>query len=237
MSWKGPDCRPAERPVACAAIGTLSARTRHTSAGSVRVPVGGWGLGMGPNGGSDLAVVARRAIPASRAAQRRPTTRPGAHARPSPTGRRCPRGSVRRRARAPAGSSSSARRRWSTARETTPTSRPSWTTGHALGVLLLEEPERLVERRVGVDRVVRLLGDLRHADRVRIEAAGDDLRDERLARDDSDERALVPDDVDGPHLGGRQHLTGLPRRRRGGERPGLRDHRVADACRRLVGHG
>ena len=64
--------------------------------------------------------------------------------------------------RSPSGSgggSSSARRRWSTLRERTPISLPSSTTGHALGVVLLEEAKGLLERDVRADRVVGLLGD------------------------------------------------------------------------------
>ena len=59
---------------------------------------------------------------------------------------------------------------------------------HALEVLLLEEAERLVERRVRVDREVRLLGDLAEPVVARVAPGGDDLAHERLARDDADRR-------------------------------------------------
>ena len=87
---------------------------------------------------------------------------------------------------------------------------------HALGVLGLEEAERLVELDVGADRVVRLLGDVAERRRARVLARRDHLADERLAGDDADEPLLVRD-VDRAHLGPLQELA---RRLRGSGRPG-----------------
>src|SRR5688572_8526359 len=59
--------------------------------------------------------------------------------------------------------------------------------GDALEILLLQEAERVLERNVGIDGVVRRLGDLAKAGRPRIASRGDDLPYERLSSDHTHE--------------------------------------------------
>src|SRR6266545_1004308 len=98
---------------------------------------------------------------------------------------------------------------------------------HALGVMLLEEPERLLEAQLRVERVVRLLGDLADRRAAGIPSRGDDLAHERLPRDDADESPLVADE-DRAHLGTGKQLPRLLGRRRGVKRPRLGDHRLSN---------
>jgi len=98
--------------------------------------------------------------------------------------------------------------------------------------VFLQEAEGGVERHVRLQQPVRRLGDLADGRRARVEPGSDHLADERLARDDADEAAVVAD-VDCPHLRLAQVLARLLRRRGALERLRIRDHRVADT----VGHG
>ena len=98
---------------------------------------------------------------------------------------------------------------------------------HALGVLGLEEAERLLERHVRPDREVRRLGDRAELRRRRVEPQGDHLAHERLPRDDADE-PLVLGHVDGADLGPLKELSRSLCRRVRRELPRVRHHRVAD---------
>jgi len=84
---------------------------------------------------------------------------------------------------------------------------------------------------------VRRLGDLGDVHRARVPPLRHHACDERLARDDAEELALVADDVDRAHLGRREHLSRLLRGRARRKCARLGDHRVADAEGLLLRHG
>ena len=108
---------------------------------------------------------------------------------------------------------------------------------HALEVLLLEERERLLELHRRLERRVRLLGDLAERDLPGVASRGDDLADQRLARDDAAQATVVADEH-GAHLVARERLPRLLRRARGVECERIGHHRVADELRlRLGRHG
>jgi hypothetical protein len=100
--------------------------------------------------------------------------------------------------------------------------------------LLLEKREGVVEAHAGIDRGVRLLGDLAEGGRLGIAPVRDDLAHERLARHDTDERAVVADE-DRAHGVARQGLPRFARGRRRSERKRVRHHRVADELARHYG--
>ena len=89
------------------------------------------------------------------------------------------------------GGSSSARRRWSNSRESIADQAAVFDDGYALRIVLLEEMERRLEVHVRVDRVVRLLGDLADRRLGRVATGCDHLADERLARDDPRQPAVL----------------------------------------------
>src|SRR4051812_34932003 len=97
----------------------------------------------------------------------------------------------------------------------------------ALGVVVLEELEGLIQREPGGERPAGRLRDLADLRLARIAPRGDDLAHERLAREDADEAPVVAD-VDGAHFRLRQVLAGLLGRRVRFERLRLWDHGVAD---------
>ena len=76
-----------------------------------------------------------------------------------------------------------------TLRERTPTSRPSSITGTRSRSSLLEEAERVVERQLRVEREAAARRSRRPASSRGSRPGGDDVADERLARDDADEAA------------------------------------------------
>ena len=95
---------------------------------------------------------------------------------------------------------------------------------HALGVVLLEEAEGLVERDVGVDRVVRLLGETRRSrSALGSSPAATTLATSVLRVSTPVRRTVGVDDVHRADLGRRQHLTRLLRR--GGRRTARGDRR------------
>jgi hypothetical protein len=89
----------------------------------------------------------------------------------------------------------------------------------------------LLNGAVGLDRPVRLLGNLAERSGRRVAAGRDDLPDERLPRDDADEAALVAHE-DGSDLRPRERLARLLRARVGIAHARVGDHRFADE-----GHG
>jgi hypothetical protein len=97
----------------------------------------------------------------------------------------------------------------------------------ALGILGLQEAERLLEWDVRSDREVRRLGDRAKLRLLRVEAVRDHLANERLPRHDADE-ALVLGDVDGTNLRPLEQLTRSLRGRVAGQLPGIRDHRITN---------
>jgi hypothetical protein len=101
--------------------------------------------------------------------------------------------------------------------------------------VLLERAVGIVEVESRVERVERRLGDVADRRRARVTSHGDDLADERLARDHARELAAVGDQHRA-HCGIRQPLARLLRAGRGLERTRLRNHRIADvlAHRRAV---
>ena len=88
--------------------------------------------------------------------------------------------------------------------------------------------ERLVERKLRIEREERRLRDVAQPNVLRIEPGRDDLAHERLARDDADEPPVVLADEDGAHLGVlRKEQPRLLRARAVAEHRRLRHHRLA----------
>jgi hypothetical protein len=98
--------------------------------------------------------------------------------------------------------------------------------------VLLEQPERLLDGQLRVDREERRLGDVAQPRRARVAAGGDDLADERLPRDHAEEAAPVEDE-DRAHLGRRQGLPRLLRGRVAVEGERLAHHCIADVLVRV----
>ena len=98
---------------------------------------------------------------------------------------------------------------------------------HALGVRLLEEAERILERDVGPDRVLGRLGDVPERRRGWVATGRHDLAHERLPRDHPDE-PLAARHVDGAHLGPVEKLARRLRRVGSGQVSRRGDHPFAD---------
>jgi hypothetical protein len=105
---------------------------------------------------------------------------------------------------------------------------------NALEVAHLEHPECLLQVERRLEREDRRLGDRAEQGRLRVEPGGDDLADERLARDDADQPPALADEHRSA-VGVLQPLAGLLRGLAPVERDGIRHHRIADERHRGYG--